>query len=466
MTSQSIVVLLVAIAALGCATTPPGPVVELSGKSAPPESEVARVSYDEEPPTDLSQPAELGGAIVKPIEAVPAEIANDGLAIEAAIAMALASSPAVRQAEARVQALQGKWVQVGLPPNPTAGYLASEVGAEGSAGQQGGYAGQTFITAGKRQKSRAVVSAEVARAEQELASVTQRVRSDVRLRYYEALLAQRRVELAHRLVEFTSEAAEASKTLVEAAELGTPGLLQTEILQRNAVVLRTTSANDSERALRQLSNLLGTEGSESWRLQGEVEQLPALPNYETLLLRIRTESPEMAAAVAELERSRRAVTLAEAQALPNLSTQVSVQQEALSGDTLTGVQIGAPIPIWNRNQGGIRQSQANVALAARNIDRVERDLARRLADAFQRYSSAKATAAMYATDIVPKSQETLDLVRQAYQQGESGYLDLLTAQQTYTQTNLAYLDSLGETWQSYVLIDGLLLEGSLQEGTN
>jgi cobalt-zinc-cadmium efflux system outer membrane protein len=178
------------------------------------------------------------------------------------------------------------------------------------------------------------------------------------------------------------------------------------------------------------------------------------------------ESPEMATALAELERSRRAVTLAQAQALPNLDTQVSVQQEALSGDTLTGVQIGAPIPIWNRNQGGIRQSQANVALAARNIDRVERDLARRLADAFQRYSSAKATAAMYATDIVPKSQETLDLVRQAYQQGESGYLDLLTAQQTYTQTNLAYLDSLGETWRSYVLIDGLLLEGSLQEQTN
>ena len=42
-----------------------------------------------------------------------------------------------------------------------------------------------------------------------------------------------------------------------------------------------------------------------------------------------------------------------------------------------------------------------------------------------------------------------------------GYLDSLVAQQTYSQTNLAYLEALGQLWSSYVQIDGLLLEGSL-----
>ena len=49
MTSQPSTVLLVAIAALGCATTPPGSAVDLSGKSAPREPEVELASYDEKP---------------------------------------------------------------------------------------------------------------------------------------------------------------------------------------------------------------------------------------------------------------------------------------------------------------------------------------------------------------------------------------------------------------------------------
>jgi len=57
-------------------------------------------------------------------------------------------------------------------------------------------------------------------------------------------------------------------------------------------------------------------------------------------------------------------------------------------------------------------------------------------------------------------------VQQGYAQGEVGYLDVLTAQRTFSQTNLAYLDALGSLWQSYVKIDGLLLDGSLAQPTN
>lgn len=463
MTSKLALVFLAGLTLLGCAAGLHDQTVDQTGSRSGVDSPVAQAAYEELAPPVLSQPIGMGEEAPTPIEAVPAT-PNDELTVEDAIAMALGSSPSVRRAEARVASLQGKWLQVGLPPNPTAGYLASEVGSEGSAGQQGGYVGQTFVTAGKRSKSRAVASAEIAQAEQELATATQRVRSDARLRFYEALLAQRRVELADRLVEFTTEAAKASQSLVEASELSTPGLLQTEILQRNAVVLRTTSANQHEQAWRQLMNLLGTEPRCSCRLLGDLSQLPELPDYDALLQLVQSTSPEVAAAVTEVERTRRAVTLAKAQAYPNLSTQLSVQTDATSGDTLTGVQIGGPIPLWNRNQGGVRQARADVTEAARNVDRLERDLARRLADAFQEFSSARATAKIFADDIVPKSQQTLDLVQRAYQLGESGYLDLLSAQQTYTQTNLAYLDALGETWRTYILIDGLLLQGSLENG--
>ena len=124
------------------------------------------------------------------------------------------------------------------------------------------------------------------------------------------------------------------------------------------------------------------------------------------------------------------------------------------------MQVGVPVPLWNRNQGGIRQTKAGVSEALRNVERVELNLNRRLADVFQRYADAHITATNYASNSLPRVEKTFQLVQQGFTQGEVRYLDLLAAQQTFSQTHLAYLDTLGLLWMSYAEIDGLLLNGS------
>src|SRR5690606_3729103 len=154
------------------------------------------------------------------------ETNKDGLTVDAIEQLALANNPTVGQASAKVRALRGKYVQVGLPPNPTVGYVASEVGNEGSAGQQGGYAGQEFITAGKLDKAEAVLRA-----------TQRRVLTDVRRSYYRALVAQQRIETAETLLHATGEAVEASQDLLNAEEIPLAGLLQTEVEQQNAEIV-------------------------------------------------------------------------------------------------------------------------------------------------------------------------------------------------------------------------------------
>ncbi len=53
------------------------------------------------------------------------------------------------------------------------------------------------------------------------------------------------------------------------------------------------------------------------------------------------------------------------------------------------------------------------------------------------------------------------LVTLGYEAGELEYLDLLTVQRTFFQTNLKYLDSVSEAWLAHVQIEGLLLSESL-----
>lgn len=392
---------------------------------------------------------------------IPEIVADGGLTIEALEQMALANNPAVGQAAANVRALQGKYVQVGLPPNPTMGYVASEVGNDGFAGQQGGFAGQDFITGGKLAKNRAVVAAEIDKAEQVLTATRQRVQTDVRAAYYRALVAQRRVELATVLVEATGKAVKASNDLLEAEEIPVAGLLQTEVEQQNAEVVLRMAENELTAAWQQLSAVVGEVEMPPQKLVGDATALPSELDWQETVDRITMLSPEMAAAVADLSRSRRALNRAHAEPVPDIGTQFMVQYDNSTDNTIAGIQVGIPLPIWNKNQGGIRQAQAEITAASQNIDRVALDLQNRLAVTFREYANARTQAQSYATEILPRADRTFQLVQSGYALGELGYLDLLTAQRTYTQTNLAYLDSLNALWQNRTKIDGLLLEGSL-----
>ena len=90
------------------------------------------------------------------------------------------------------------------------------------------------------------------------------------------------------------------------------------------------------------------------------------------------------------------------------------------------------------------------------------DLRNRLAAAFQQYANARFQVTENLREILPKAKETFDLVHRGYEQGEVGYLGLLTAQRTYFRTNLSHIDALREMWRARLRIEGLLLDGSLQ----
>jgi cobalt-zinc-cadmium efflux system outer membrane protein len=139
----------------------------------------------------------------------------------------------------------------------------------------------------------------------------------------------------------------------------------------------------------------------------------------------------------------------------------SVQKDNASGYTFASVQVGMPIPVFNRNQGAIQQAQAEITAADRDAERVALDLQKRLAAVYQRLVDAQMQATRYHDTILPKSEESLRLITAGYEVGELSYLNLLTAQRTYFQTSLQYLDVLREAWSAHVEIKGLLLSGSL-----
>ena len=85
-----------------------------------------------------------------------------------------------------------------------------------------------------------------------------------------------------------------------------------------------------------------------------------------------------------------------AEAIPNLEAAAVVTHDTANGDTLTGIEIGLPIPLLDRNQGGIMQAQGRAAAAQRDVDRVMLNLQTRLAEVFQRHDTSRNQVERYA----------------------------------------------------------------------
>jgi cobalt-zinc-cadmium efflux system outer membrane protein len=152
-----------------------------------------------------------------------------------------------------------------------------------------------------------------------------------------------------------------------------------------------------------------------------------------------------------------------AQRVPNVDLQASMQYDNATQDPIAGVQVGMPLPVFNRNQGNIRKAQAELTAAHAEVRRAELELQQRLASVFEQYENARGQVEQYANDILPNAQKSLDLVTAGYRQGEFNYLMLLTSQRTFFQVNLAYVDAIRELRSAVVAIEGDLLGDSLQQ---
>ena len=393
----------------------------------------------------------------------PRSVADDavGLTLQALEELALANNPSLAQGQALIWQAEGNWTQVGLYPNPVAGYTASEIGQEGEAGQEGAFVSQTLVTADKLQLNRAVASWDIERARWQTEAQRLRVLNDVRIRFYEVLGAQRTVEIAEELRAVAEGGVRVARERFEARQVAQPDVLQAEIQLNQVRMLLQNARYQEEAARRQLANVVGIPALPADPLVGDLEDLPAAVDAEGLWQRILAVNPVLESARAQAQRAQAQIRREQAQPIPDVETQFSVQYDAATHFTVANAQVGVALPIHNRNQGNISAAAAAVHRATANVARLELSLRDRLAEAYRRYSIARNQVEVYRDDILPKAEQNLELATAAYGAGAFDFLRVLTARQTMFETRVEYVASLTNLQQSLVELEGLLLTGGL-----
>lgn len=410
-------------------------------------------------PTPLVNPA----APVETIESTQAAPALVGLTLSDLEVQALSSNPALARALAVANAARGNYLQAGLKPNPTVGYEGQQLGSGGLAEQHGVLFGQEIVTGGKLRLNRGVASQQVSIAEQELAATRLRILTDVRIAFYRVLVAQRQITLADELIAHSQEVSKSVATLHLAKEVGRVDVLQANLERQQAEILLQSARQRVDAAWRELAAVVGNPALAIQPLTGDPGATALDVSYDEALQRLQSQSPEVAAAAAELGRAQMALQRERVEPVPNVTFQglVNWQDNGIGGKPDGGVMLSVPVPLFNRNQGAILRAERELAAARQAISQLELSLQQRLAPVYESYANARQQATQYRESILPQAQESLRLTRELYQAGEMNYTSLLTAQRTFAYANRDYLEAVLRLRTAEAEIEGLLLSGSL-----
>ena len=425
--------------------------------ATPAPSSVQPAQFQGEIPKPASEPETLPQAALRP--------ATEGaLTLSDLEQMAMSANPSVARAAAQVQAASGNYTQVGLPPNPTVGYSGQQIGSRGLAEQDGVFINQEIVRGGKLKLNRQVAAQEWARAEHELAAQQQRVMTDVRIAFYNVLIAQSQEDLYKELSDNAKALVEYSEKLQKAGERTRPEVIQVTIEREKLVTGLRNAGRRRSAAWQELATVVGDPRLPQARLAGDADESHTDYQWDASLQRLLSTSPEIGAALANVERARWAVQRALVEKIPNVTVQglVNARDNGIGGRSDGALTIGVPLPLWNRNQGGVVQAQGQVMAAERALEQLELDLQNRLALVFERYGNARDYEDRYEKLLKGLTDEWLKRNEELRAGGEASQLDVILFQRTYGQTKLDYLDALRERRRAEAEIEGLLLSGSLQ----
>jgi outer membrane protein, heavy metal efflux system len=380
--------------------------------------------------------------------------------LEALIDTALSNHPAIKALAASTQKAAGYRTQSGLYPNPVMGYQALQLADQGT-DQHVLFAEQELVTANKLALHRRVQDEVLAAQLHELEAQRLRVVTDVKARYYEVLGYQKQLALIKEFGELLDRGYELAQQRFKAAEGSKIDVLQTKV-QRSEIdlIYRQTTAR-YEAGWRAIAAITGVQELTATLLDDDFPDAQAFSPWSDLATTIVQSSPEYSAAQARVRQAQAELTRQGVQAVPNVTVQFGAGVDNGTDSGLMNLQVSAPIPYFNKNQGNIAAARAEYCRAMMDMQRVDQSIRARLAEASSDLTTAQEAVTIYQRDILPSAQEAMRLAESAYEAGEMDFIQVLVARRTYFESSLAQIQANAQRAIAEAQVIGCVLSNSL-----
>lgn len=363
--------------------------------------------------------------------------------------------PILPRDRAQVDAALGAATQAGLWPNPRYYDANPQTYAGRFALQYVGFS-QVIPVAGKKRLDQAAGNEVARQTEFNYFQDRYLLFTNIRMQFYQVLSDQRRIQVLEELVQVLQQSYETGQQKIKAGQSTRTDvlLLKLQLQRAQANLLNTRALLEADR--KQLGALVGIPGLVDREVAGQFSGDYPFFDEEGIKRYVTQQHTQVRIAQAVVSQRRFQIRRAKVEPIPNPYIGPAYQYGMVAGAEQFWLNIQFDIPIWNRNQGGIRQARGNLKAAEENLMTITYDLLNRTHDLFGQYQGARAVVRKYEEEILPNARELLRLARQGYDKGLTDIAVFLQAQRAVVQANLDYVDALTNLWFSAVQLGGLL----------
>ena len=400
------------------------------------------------PPVDPRQGGTQPAAVVEP---------KGPLTLRQALSLAMLHNPELAGASWEVRAAEARAIQASLPPNPEIGFDLESVSSPRVV-ESVLSLGQVIFLSDKlaRQKQVALLERDMSGWDWEARRV--RVYTETTKAFIALLAAQERLALAEEIVAVSRKLLGVAAERVRIGKAAPLEEMKAKV-ELSRVLADAEEARQGVLAGRHL--LAATWGGTSPRFaraEGRLGLGQTVVAAERVLALVE-QNPEVARWATEMQRRQAVVRLERRRAIPDLTIVGGGKREDASGESAAnGFALGVsiPIPIFDRNQGGIKESRYNLAKGHQERRATLVRVLTEIAAAYRTMASSYARSTILNEQIIPEAQKAFDAATAGYNEGKFTYLDVLDAQRTVFDARVQQSEALAEHLAAVAEMEGLI----------
>ena len=373
-------------------------------------------------------------------------------------------SQVLADARAAEAGARGDLVQAGLIPNPNLTLSAANFPLTTNPPPTGNGPGwsknlvtsagldQLLELGGKRGKRQAQARAALAGAVAGSADARRTSLFELRTAFWSAVRARERRLLAEQVTGRSVEIERIGKARLDAEDISRADFEKIELeAMKQQNDLADTIATERG-AVSGLLALVGPAAPPDVEVRGDLAVRPPPLDEARLAVRAVEERADVRAARAQSEAARATVSLAWAQAVPDLTLGLGyTRSKAVAvGDKTDSLALifSVPLPLFHRNQGEIARASAEAERSERAAVALQARVARDVAAALARYRAATEKVARYDGGALQRADRALQVAEKTWRAGDRSLLEYLEAERTWVALRGDYLDTQFELRQA------------------
>jgi cobalt-zinc-cadmium efflux system outer membrane protein len=263
--------------------------------------------------------------------------------------------------------------------------------------------------------------------------------------YYRIQLAQRRLGLAEENRDRFSRILDINTIRFKKGYIAEVDLIRIRLQMVDFHSQVIQSLQEAESARGDLRQLLRLSPKTLLELTTELDFRRIDPDIEKLRVAALDVRPDLRAKRYTFSQRESDLKLAKAYRIPDVTIGAGYAIQGAKGPDNPGqvaLNAGIPLPLFNRNQGGILQAEVSLQSAEADLNKTVNLVENEVEVAFRNLLQSRRLVEAYIGGVLEDARSTLTIVERAYERGGATILDLLDAARTSRTIQQNYIEAL------------------------